>query len=730
MRKKLKNKKIIATLGPSSLKKSVVKKMDSLGVDIFRINLSHVKINEFEKIINLVQEWTKKPVCPDSEGAQLRTGVVKDNSQFLSMGSKIIIGGSSNIKNILTIPINISNPKDLLKPGDILRIDFNSVIVQIIEFNKNGIFARVIKEGTIGSNKGIGVDREVEFPTFTKKDLAAFKISKKLKLNTFFLSFCSKGEDVVALRNFFDYPVKIISKIETNKALKNLESICRESDGVLIDRGDLSRDVLLTKISFAQSFIIKTAKRLSTPAYVATNLVESMIEKTEPTRAEINDIVQTLKEGADGLVLAAETAIGKFPNECVRITSNLIKEVEEQPSNIKLTDLLNPTSDNIISPHGKKLVQQTITDSIDFSDVPIIKINQKIESDVIQIANGTYSPLDRFMGIDEINLVNNDFKLRSGDTWPIPIIFQLDNKQKKKALGSKEILLRSEKTNKVFGIIKNAKVEELKNINKIAKDWFGTDDLNHPGVHDFISKGVNILSGKPFLFNSTSSSFAIKHELTPMQTRKLFSLYGWRNIIGYHTRNVPHRGHEFIQKKALEETNADGILISPVTGIKKEGDFTAKAIIKCFEKLVKEEFYKPFEALIGSFNTYSRYSGPKEAAFTAICRKNYGCNYFIVGRDHTGVGNYYSNDASQKIFDKIDLGMKILKQNKASYCTKRKIITDDFTSKIYENSNIDLSGSKLRDMIMKNEKIPNYLFRKSLLEELKRMIRKNQKVFI
>jgi ATP sulfurylase len=168
---------------------------------------------------------------------------------------------------------------------------------------------------------------------------------------------------------------------------------------------------------------------------------------------------------------------------------------------------------------------------------------------------------------------------------------------------------------------------------------------------------------------------------------------------------VPHRGHEYIQRKALEETQADGIFLSPVTGIKKKGDFTAVAIIHCFEKLIMEGFYDPFGALIGSFNTYSRYSGPKEAVFTAICRKNYGCNYFIVGRDHTGVGNYYASDASQTIFDELDVGMKILKFDKVSYCPERKKITENnFNKNIYE-----ISGTKVRDMIINEIEIPDYL---------------------
>ena len=266
---------------------------------------------------------------------------------------------------------------------------------------------------------------------------------------------------------------------------------------------------------------------------------------------------------------------------------------------------------------------------------------------------------------------------------------------------------------------------------KIANNWFGTDDSHHPGVANFVQSGNLILSGKPYLIESQKPLSFPHYELTPTQTRNLFSLYGWSNIIGYHTRNVPHRGHEYIQRKALEETQADGIFLSPVTGIKKRGDFTASAIIRCFEKLMEDGFYDPFGALIGSFNTYSRYSGPKEAVFTAICRKNYGCNHFIVGRDHTGVGKYYANDASKNIFDELDLEMNILKFEKVSYCSKRKMITDDFSNVSDHNTSVDISGSQVRELINQGKDIPPYILRPSLLKEINLIMRNNpDSVFI
>ena len=721
-------KKIIATLGPSSINENTVKRMDLFGVDIFRINLSHIPITEFEKIVRKVKQWTNKPVSPDTEGAQLRTGNIDNNEIQLNTGK--IINFSESLLNVndglKNIPLNIKNPGKYLSEGDLLRIDFNSVIVQLIKIDNGIAFGRVIKGGKVGRNKGIAVDRPVYLPRFTEKDLKAFSISKKLELKTFFLSFCANGDDVCALRELFDYQINVISKIESNKALNNLSSICKESDAILIDRGDLSRDVSLTKIAFAQSYILDTSKSLNVPAYVATNLVESMVEKPEPTRAEINDMVHALKNGADGLVLAAESAIGAYPTECVRVVSNVIKEVENLPDKICFNYLVEPSIDNIILPHGGHLIQQLISYEKEFfiHDLPVISVNQRIESDIIQISNGTYSPLGRFMDQEEFDLVLEKNELLDGTVWSMPILFQINKEQMKATINDGQLALKSEQTGKVFAVIEVEKIEELKFINKIAKNWFGTDDSKHPGVAQFLKGGSFILSGKPFLIESQKPVTSLYYELTPTQSRKLFNLCGWSNIIGYHTRNVPHRGHEYIQRKALEETHADGIFISPVTGIKKKNDFTGAAIIRCFEKLIEEEFYNPYGAVIGSFNTYSRYSGPKEAVFTAICRKNYGCNYFIVGRDHTGVGEYYSNDESQKIFDHLDIGIKILRFDEVGYCEKRKIVTVNDSN---NDSMIDISGSKIRSMINNNQEIPDYILRSSLLNELRSFQRKSRK---
>jgi len=733
----LKNKKIIATLGPSSLKSNVIKKMDLYGVDIFRINLSHTDIEHFESIIKKVQSWTSKPVCPDTEGAQLRTGVIKGKKSTIKIENHNIIEfvGSSDYSGGNKIPLSVKSPDKILQIGNVLKIDFNDVMVQVVEINKNRVFCRVISGGIIGTNKAIHIDENLLLPNFTEKDKQAFKISNKLGLNTVFLSFCSNANDVIELRKFFNYEIKIIAKIESTMGLLNLEEICTVSDGILIDRGDLSRAVPIEKVAFAQKFILNIAKISSTPVYVATNLMESMLEKSKPTAAEISDIITTLENGSAGLVLAAETAIGKYPIDCVRIMLTIINEFDKfinrsvyTKTESKITEyLLSLPSDRIIIPHGGALVQQHINNKniTDLKKLFCLKVNEKVASDVIQIAEGVYSPIKSFMNINELQSVLDKNKLSDGNIWTLPILFQIKEKNVNSLPSEGLIALKRELTGAIFALLEVHTIQKLNNPLNIAKQWFGTDDINHPGVTHFLNDGDYILSGKPYLIAEKKHENISSFELTPHQTRSIFDNNSWHNIIGFHTRNVIHSGHEYIQKKALEITNADAIFISPVTGVKKKNDFTADLIHNCYEKFIQNGGYKPYSALLSSFNTYSRYSGPREAVFTAICRKNFGCNYFIVGRDHTGVNNYYSSDASQKIFDSLNVGIKILAFDQIKYCKKRDKLTSDFKDKKYNSSHVDISGTIIRDYIHRRKKIPEYLMNQDVYKVIKDMYEKD-----
>jgi len=186
---------------------------------------------------------------------------------------------------------------------------------------------------------GFGSKRLVRSGALSDKDKQMLPILDVHGVGTVFLSFCSKPEDVEEVKEYFRHPIKVVSKIENKQGLRNLREICAVSDGILVDREDLSKDVALVRIPYAQDYIVETARECGVPVYIATNLMESMIHEPSPTRAEVNDIVKTLAYGADGLVLAGETAIGRHPIETVRIMRKIMDEFGDAP--FKETNLVD-----------------------------------------------------------------------------------------------------------------------------------------------------------------------------------------------------------------------------------------------------------------------------------------------------------------------------------------------------------------------------------------------------
>jgi ATP sulfurylase len=213
--------------------------------------------------------------------------------------------------------------------------------------------------------------------------------------------------------------------------------------------------------------------------------------------------------------------------------------------------------------------------------------------------------------------------------------------------------------------------------------------------------------------------------------RKLFVEKGWEKIAGFHTRNVAHRGHEYILVKSIEDELCDGILLHPVIGSKKKGDFSSKYIMKSYEMLMQNHLPQD-KFVLSAFNTYSHYAGPREAIFTAICRKNYGCTHFIVGRDHTGVGNYYDSKDSKKAFSDInDLGIEIIFFDEIVYSKERKTyfefdLSDDNKAIIGER----ISGSGFREFISRPELPPSWYAREDVSNMLLDSLSNGEEVFV
>ena len=333
--------KILVTLGPSSLKRSIVEQMSNERVYVFRINLSHTELDEVESTVKKIQSFTDVPVCLDSEGAQIRNRSMENGGVSYRAGDVVKI----HFDDILGDEENISLSPDYVGPqlevGDEVSVDFNSVLLEIIEKHKSYCLAKVVMGGLVGSNKAANVNKPIELETITLKDTHAIEIGRQMNVSHFALSFANSGEDVNKMRSLIGQDSTLISKVESYNGLINLKDILKTSDSILIDRGDLSREVNFVKIPFLQRRIISIARSKSTEVFVATNLLESMISNKRPTRAETNDVVSTLLMGADGLVLAAETAIGLYPLESVRKIRKLIEECKKWTPNTSIDELLD-----------------------------------------------------------------------------------------------------------------------------------------------------------------------------------------------------------------------------------------------------------------------------------------------------------------------------------------------------------------------------------------------------
>ena len=308
---------IFCTIGPNSLNKKFLKFVKNK-IDLLRINMSHVSIKNLQHQISFIKKNSSIPICIDTEGAQIRTKVKKE--KYFNKNQKLII--NKNNGPICFYPEYIF---DKIKTRDQLELGFSGLEIEIKKKLLDKLICKVIKSGYLEKNKGVHLkNRKVKINYLTKKDISAIKIAKKNKIKYFALSFTNGPEDVKKFNILLKGKVKIF-KLETKSAIKNLNKIIKSGKNFLIDRGDLSKEISIEQIPVAQRKIIKMARKKNKNVYVATNFLESMIVNNYPNRGEVNDVYSTLELGAKGLVLAAETAIGKNPIDCVAMLKKIIK---------------------------------------------------------------------------------------------------------------------------------------------------------------------------------------------------------------------------------------------------------------------------------------------------------------------------------------------------------------------------------------------------------------------
>jgi len=721
--------KVLCTLGPASLNRDTIERLQDRQVDLFRINLSHTPLDKLEATIQCMQKYASTPISLDTEGAQVRSGtmakdVVVDVRQHVRLVAERVVGTASCLT--LTPPSVFES----LEPNNLIGLDFDGAVLLVLKVGEGYAETVVLNGGRIGTNKAVGISPACRLPPLTEQDIASIEVGRRYGITNYALSFANCAEDVKMLRDLAGPESHIIAKIESKRGVLNLDAILAEADEILIDRGDLSREVPLENIPLLQKAIIRKANMANKPVHVATNLLESMLVNRKPTRAEVNDIINTLMDGANGLVLAAETAVGSFPLNAVDMVLTLIERFRRSLDGYRITDLLESVPLLLPSLHGHSDAANPVaahrghTSKAIIDDLPAITVDTETAMDIEQIAYGVYSPLDGFMTREELESVLDRHRLPTDDVWTMPIVLQGRHDDFSPYQAGQSIRLHDQRTGEATAIL-YVKDKYQVDLERVAERWFGTADQSHPGVRRFISRG-NVMLGGPLEFLGPASIPRSPYQLTPEQARTIFDIKGWTKIVAFHTRNVPHRGHEHVIANACQRANADGVLIHPVIGLKKAGDFQTDAILGAYEKLIMLAYP---HAILAAFSTYSRYCGPREAVFTALCRKNFGCTHFVLGRDHTGVGNFYAPQENRQLFESLgDIGIAPVffdtvyyspKQNKT--VESRNPSEDDFKS---------ISGTMIRELLQARKPVPDWCMRKTISEWLRERLDAGLPVFV
>ncbi len=362
-----------------------------------------------------------------------------------------------------------------------------------------------------------------------------------------------------------------------------------------------------------------------------------------------------------------------------------------------------------ITPHGGSLVDRRLRGVVreaaqeraeNLVQVPLSPMSA---SDVEMIAVGAFSPLTGFMREADYISVRDSMRLSSGTVWTIPVTLPVDDALAEKIAVDQEVAL-------VQGdrIVAIMEVAEKFGYDKAleAETVYRTTEEAHPGVARVYRQGDTLLGGDIWLVNWPEPRDFPDLRFSPAETRRMFAGRGWRRIVGFQTRNPIHRAHEYIQKTALEMT--DGLFLHPLVGETKKDDIPADVRIESYQAILRD-YYPADRTMLGVFPAAMRYAGPREAIFHAICRKNYGCTHFIVGRDHAGVGKYYGTYDAQLIFDEFrpeEIGITPLMFEHAFYCRKCGLVVTAKTCPHTKEDWIYLSGTQVRQMLERGEMLP------------------------
>lgn len=337
-----KKTKIVATLGPATSSKAVLKKMIEAGVNVFRINFSHADYTDVSERINMIREINKEngfttSILADLQGPKLRVGVMKEDV-VVAKGDKITFTTAEDILGTASrVYMNYKEfPKDV-NAGERILLDDGKLIFEVVSTDKKTeVEAIVVQGGPLKSKKGVNLpNTKVSLPALTKKDIKDALFAIENKVDWIALSFVRTPEDLILLQDLIskhsDHKIPIIAKIEKPEAVENIDKIVAYCDGLMVARGDLGVEIPAHEVPLIQKKLINRAKTARIPVIVATQMMETMITSLTPTRAEVNDVANSVMDGADAVMLSGETSVGNYPVEVIQTMTNIIEAVEDSP---------------------------------------------------------------------------------------------------------------------------------------------------------------------------------------------------------------------------------------------------------------------------------------------------------------------------------------------------------------------------------------------------------------
>ncbi|WP_055447198.1 pyruvate kinase [Lacinutrix mariniflava] len=335
-----KKTKIVATLGPATSSKKVLKGMLDAGANVFRINFSHADYNDVKERVQMIRELNDEfgynaSILADLQGPKLRVGVMK-GEVYVQPGDEIIFATGERFEGTKDRVYMTYDkfPQDA-KKGERILLDDGKLIFEVISSDKvSEVKAKVIQGGPLRSKKGVNLpNTNISQPALTEKDIEDAKFACELKVDWLALSFVRHAEDLMILQELIkehsDHKIPIIAKIEKPEGVANIDKIVAYCDGLMVARGDLGVEIPAEEVPLVQKQLVLRAKRARIPVIIATQMMETMIDSLTPTRAEVNDVANSIMDGADAVMLSGETSVGKYPVQVIEQMASIIRSVED-----------------------------------------------------------------------------------------------------------------------------------------------------------------------------------------------------------------------------------------------------------------------------------------------------------------------------------------------------------------------------------------------------------------